>query len=418
MVYSFPSLISPEESKKSYIYIEVWKQPFNKKKYTLIKNILSSLSKAKKSKFNLRLIKLLLKKVKDEIVATMNKKTEIKGHTIPKNWIGLAIFVVILIIMSVVFADAANQETVDLGKTRGEFVVSTSLPSISGYTDENSESQETVNISSENVLSVTFTLIWTDEADLNGRDNEPDFFSLEVTTPWGETEKSEESANTHEEDGGSGSVTLTVENPSEEKYNTVGTGDYIVVVKAGVCGDQVDEILGIPLTADDGNEWSLWVNYTHRVKGGNNRKIEVVSGHSDENTDKELTIYIKDQNIVYINFTLVWKDEEDEEGTTNEPDYFAINVTTPWNESKETEEKANEHGKEGSVSLSFINPSKEEKNKVATGEYKVIIKCGDCGDQWYTSPHTVGWVDDGNDWTLIIEYYYNVEFVEPEMPAT
>ena len=353
---------------------------------------------------------MIIKKVVNEILTTMNKKVEVKGKTVPKNWVGLAVFVVILLIMSIIFADAADQDTIDLNAAGGGFLVpKTQLTT--GHSQENSESVEPITIADQNVIIINFTLTWRDEPDQDGRRNEPDQFAINVTTPWGARKETAMESNPH---GGEGKVFLNFENPAKEKYNSMGTGVYNVTIKCGDCDEQW--IIGpFPVigTTDTGNDWELKVDHIYRVRGGNSRKTIVLKGHSNENSDTSLDDFsIRDENIAHINFTLLWKDEPDQSGRTNQPDEFSIEVTTPWEETQESDVAENPHGGEGSVALNFVNPAEKEKNTMGTGKYEVTIKCGNCGDQIIASGFDTE--DDGNDWTLIIEYGYNVEFLEPD----
>ena len=338
----------------------------------------------------------------------MNKKVEVKGKTVPKNWVGLAVFVVILLIMSIIFADAADQDTIDLNAVKGGFLVQKNLV-ISGHTNEGSPDTEIVNISEENIIYANFTLIWRDEEDKELRQNQPDRFRMEVTTPGGNS--SQDTADNPR--NGEGEIFLSFKNVAEEKYNTNETGDYEVIITCVNAGPQT--VIG-PVPAepdpDNGNDWTLKVDYIYRVKGGNNVKRILISDYTDEGSSTDFSRKIVDENIVYIKFTLLWKDEENEEGRTNDPDTFILGVTTPWDDNSNETEGTNPQGGEGSLQLTFVNPSKKEQNKEGTGEYFVTIECTAAGDQ----DPVIGGIgeDDGNDWILIIEYGYNVEFLEPD----
>ena len=119
---------------------------------------------------------------------------------------------------------------------------------------ENSDQDIPVMVYDVNVHSVTFTLRWTDEAAAGIRyTNEPDEFSLTVTPPNGSAVSSQVSTS------GTVSVTVTfdLEGSSDPYYN--GTGEYIVTVECGACGDQVPfvNIGGLRTQADNGNTWDL-----------------------------------------------------------------------------------------------------------------------------------------------------------------
>jgi POT family proton-dependent oligopeptide transporter len=120
---------------------------------------------------------------------------------------------------------------------------------------ENSDQDVSVMVYNTNVRSVTFTLRWTDEAAAGPRfTNEPDSFSLTVTPPNGSVVSSTASTT------GTVSVTVTfdLEGSSAPYYN--GTGEYVITVECGVCGDQVPfvNIGGLRVQADNGNAWDLF----------------------------------------------------------------------------------------------------------------------------------------------------------------
>ena len=358
---------------------------------------------------------MVLKEVADEIITTMNKKVEFKGTEIPKNWVGLAVFVVIMIMMSMIFADAANQDTVDLGPGAG-YDVDRTIPLITGHSDENTQSVETIEIAEPNVETISFVLTWTDESAEPPYQNDPDEFRLAVEGPW-ENSSTDSGGYEQNPQGGEGRIELTLVSPSVEKYNTLGTGFYNVTIDCGDCGDVWP--FGQPSLgwSDTGNDWELQVNYSFSVKGGNSDETIIITGESNENSDQTIDVKVVDENIIDINFTLTWVDEDDYQGRTNQPDEFSITVTTPtsstWEETKDSGQASNPQGGEGRVTVSFVNPSGDEKNTMGTGTYEVVVHCGNCGDQTPGSTDS----DDGNKWTLTVFYHYNVEFeTESDIP--
>ena len=349
----------------------------------------------------------LATKVFNEISTTMNKRAEVGGHDVPKNWIGFVVFLLIMGVMASVFSGAADQE---IGGGSGGDIFAPKGYVRTDYTNEGMTEDLTITIPDENVIWVNFTLTWRDEADEPNRQNEPDSFTLGVTTPWGE----DDSGSGTNPRNGEGTITLDFTNYASEDtpYNSEGTGDYEITVRCDDAGNQVF-IGGIFADDDDGNQWTLTMEYIYRVKGGNSFRSFTRSDRANENSNTPLTLSIKDENIKYVNFTLVWWDEEDEPGAENEPDNFAINVTTSWNESNEVA-GANPRNGEGRISLTFVNPSDKKENEIGTGDYEVVIRCGDCGEQWESSTGLIGENDSGNDWTLIVEYVFDVSSMDPE----
>ncbi len=125
----------------------------------------------------------------------------------------------------------------------------------------------------------------------------------------------------------------------------------------------------------------------------------------DENSADFYPIELSDDTIFLINFTLRWQDEADEPFATNDGDEFRLIVEAPWGEEQQSEWVKNEHGEEGFIHISFIRDG-EPGPMDSAGYYNVTIECGECGDQWYTNPPTIGQADNGNDYFFSSEYYF------------
>lgn len=136
--------------------------------------------------------------------------------------------------------------------------------------------------------------------------------------------------------------------------------------------------------------------------------VEPIEDYAQENSRDDRVVPIEEKAIAQITFTLTWEDEEDDAPpvVTNEPDEFALNVTTPWGESNETAMTANERNEQGVVSLEFIAPG-EYPDSGSAGDYNVSIIMGEAGDQLSSTPLIqAGFNDNGNDWTLTVSYTY------------
>jgi hypothetical protein len=121
-----------------------------------------------------------------------------------------------------------------------------------GYGNEDSEEDIDVTVESDMVTMISATLTWDDsEDDPNGlglaRTNDPDSFSLSITSPSGElTDEGSTSSS------GSTSISLNVPEDAEED-----AGDWIITVHTLDCGD-IYGVGGIRLiSTDDGNSWTL-----------------------------------------------------------------------------------------------------------------------------------------------------------------
>ena len=136
----------------------------------------------------------------------------------------------------------------------------TGSQTFSEYSGENSASDTQFSIGETNVITVTFTLTWTDEPDSSIRHtNEPDEFGIEVFSPDGRDFSSPISSNPQ---GGTGQVTLTVTfEPDDDPYIN-GTGDWTVTIICGDCGNHVlwRPSGGIFDQPDNGKAWNLDVD--------------------------------------------------------------------------------------------------------------------------------------------------------------
>jgi MFS family permease len=142
----------------------------------------------------------------------------------------------------------------------------TGSQSFSEYTGENDAAATLFTIGEENVIDVTFTLTWTDEADATARHtNEPDEMAIEIASPDGRVLDADFRSNSQ---GGAGQVSLTVDfDPDKDPYIN-GTGDWEATIIVGNCGDQVlwRPSVGIFDQPDNGNAWDLSVSYRYYQK--------------------------------------------------------------------------------------------------------------------------------------------------------
>jgi MFS family permease len=134
-----------------------------------------------------------------------------------------------------------------------------------GYLDENTETIVEIKVDEPNVISITFTLTWTDEPDqqygIRVYENEPDTFTLRVQGPDGREEKGGPTANAH---GESGEIEVEMQfSPDVDPYMN-GTGTYNVTVECGECGELFTT--GLIGFTDSGNDWELAVDYEYYFK--------------------------------------------------------------------------------------------------------------------------------------------------------
>ena len=132
---------------------------------------------------------------------------------------------------------------------------------------ENSQQEGTMDIRESNVLSINFTLSWTDEPDhtqgFRTFTNQPDYLGLIVEAPNGEVQDIGPVANSL---GQGMSVNLEFRFDTSDKGEwLVGTGQYNFTVVCGECGDQEPpvNIIGLRTIPDTENTWTLDVDYYH-----------------------------------------------------------------------------------------------------------------------------------------------------------
>jgi MFS family permease len=135
----------------------------------------------------------------------------------------------------------------------------------SGQLQEGASTVETISVGENNVLSIKFTLTWTDEPDQQYGPrtyyNEPDTFSIQAQAPDGTESRSETGSNPQ---GGSGEISVTINfSPDKDPYLN-GTGSYNVTIELIECGDFFSN--GPIGFTDTENSWELAVEYEYYGK--------------------------------------------------------------------------------------------------------------------------------------------------------
>jgi len=140
------------------------------------------------------------------------------------------------------------------------------LNDLTGSAQEGETVDELVQIDVPNVVELTLTLTWTDEADAGVRyNNEPDQFRLSVTPPNGTAKTGGPTANAQ---GGTGTMSVTFDFPLGKREFFNGTGQWAIGVELVTAGDQVLWRPGIGLfdRADTGNAYTLTLECTYMEK--------------------------------------------------------------------------------------------------------------------------------------------------------
>ncbi|UCH89445.1 MAG: hypothetical protein JSV49_02000 [Thermoplasmata archaeon] len=134
----------------------------------------------------------------------------------------------------------------------------------------------------QGISEVRASLSWVDEdpSGLGSRIsvNDPDTFSLDIESPWGQVEEGTPT------DSGSTSVTLSVSEDTEQE-----SGEWIIRIKCGECGDYYGPRGNVKLGDDTSNEWDLTVNVGYTVQ-------EEVTNGEGSSVFSSLWIFVLDSN--------------------------------------------------------------------------------------------------------------------------
>jgi hypothetical protein len=172
-----------------------------------------------------------------------------------KNQQGIVIFVGFIVVLGVMFSYqagaiklGAQAAAASSGGGNGKAVtfgsgwtLTNGTAVAQGTVQENSDTgTQTIQATDLNIASVTVTLSWNDEPDMQkfGRTyiNGPDELGIKVVSPWDQVQNGS-ALNVYETTGGPGEVSFTF-NVTQKKYNgDNGTGDWNYTVSAGNCGD-------------------------------------------------------------------------------------------------------------------------------------------------------------------------------------
>lgn len=177
----------------------------------------------------------------------------------------LAGFIVFLLILEGIFVGVGGGPTGPGPEPGGEWVYIDEVIVVPGVrTREGTVDEATpTELDSLDLLNANLTLTWNDN-DVDGPgpgvtplapENQPDTFRLIVTLPDG-TEHSAQ--GTSDPQSTLGEVTLTVPRPAEGNITF-----WIVEVECVEAGDVVGR-LGRVWATDDGNDWTLRIEYTYR----------------------------------------------------------------------------------------------------------------------------------------------------------
>jgi len=134
--------------------------------------------------------------------------------------------------------------------------------------DEGSPSTYRPLVDEANVMSISFVLSWSDEANADNRHtNEPDSFTIRIESPDGSYSDDKTEPNA---EGGEGNIKLSITlfdeaNPPKSLPFLNGTGEWEIILSVAA-GDQeplIPSPFGIRSFEDSGNDFTLEISYDY-----------------------------------------------------------------------------------------------------------------------------------------------------------
>lgn len=137
-----------------------------------------------------------------------------------------------------------------------------------------------------------------------------------------------------------------------------------------------------------------------------------LNGHLEENSGEDIFINITEKYVTKITIELNWLDEADKTGLgdfQNKPDSFNFTVYTPWGLVVSSDDILNPPGGAGLIVEEVMIPEEVMDTNIATGEWRINVHCGNCGDQEPRVSIIGIRVDEdtGNDWALSYQFDFH-----------
>ena len=192
---------------------------------------------------------------------------------------GVGIFMVFIIIMAGMFSYQAGAIRVGAAAASNGGGGGGKPVSFDGWTAQSGASQETgtategqpgdemqLSVEDKNLVSMVFTLKWTDEPDQYPRhQNQPDTLGVDAATPWGANQTAS-GQNVYSASGGSGSVTVAFDLVQTKFNGDNGTGVWKFSVFCTVAGDHMPKNVGLLKWNDLGNAYTLDITWKYFTK--------------------------------------------------------------------------------------------------------------------------------------------------------
>lgn len=210
--------------------------------------------------------------LKDDGSAPQGRKKKRTFFDSPHTSTGLILLIPVMLAVSWALGpmEIYDTDTSEPDWDWGQFTLEGETNIQEGYINENDIYTSEINIDRDHVLSINFTLTWTDEPDDNSgigsRQNGGDQIGLTVTIPNG-TEKSV--GMIRNEHGEQGIIKMEITfNLSQNNNMGEGKGRYVFQIHGGDCGDQEPNrnILGLRTITDGGNDWELKIDHKYYEK--------------------------------------------------------------------------------------------------------------------------------------------------------
>ena len=242
-----------------------------------------------KLEVDIMVVSALIEKIKKDLSTMWHSETELPeyvpggyaGRTIPKNQVSIAIFIILTLMLALIFWNAAaNTDTVglDSGGSENALLINETW-STNGDTQEG-QASDVDPLFKGRVNWTLLQLTWTDDDTSTvtvggiGLENQPDTFRLTIVIPNGTEFEVEDSSDS------SGNGVITIEIPlgvteEEQKSGNIKdfeAGEWTITVECVEAGD-AETSTGQTIQQDDGNDWTLNVNYNYYKKKGGDDPI-------------------------------------------------------------------------------------------------------------------------------------------------
>jgi len=176
-----------------------------------------------------------------------------------RNVIGLGVVITLVSLIGAFALGDYALEVAENAEGGGSWTTVTATIDLEGSAAEGQSESKEVNIEEAKVISVTFTLRWTDEPDADGRhSNTPDTLGIDADSAFG----------SDGDEGSNGELSLSFVAPEKKPWDMRGK-PWNITITAVNCGDQeplIPDPIGFRTIVDGGNDYQLTVDYVFKAK--------------------------------------------------------------------------------------------------------------------------------------------------------